>query len=101
MGYYTYFRLEVTPESEEVRRVTEEDESYSYALSESGGDSCKWYDHESDMRELSSRFPNQLFELTGEGEEAGDLWVKYFKDGKMQSCPAIITYDPFDASKLR
>ena len=63
-------------------------------------ESCKWYEHEADMREFSKRYPVVLFTLAGEGEEAGDLWKKYFKNGKMQIAKAVITYDDFDAKKL-
>lgn len=56
-------------------------------------DSCKWYDHEKDMKALSVQFPAYAFFLSGEGEEAGDLWKKYFFRGKMQVAKAKITYD--------
>lgn len=64
-------------------------------------DSCKWYDHEDDMRRLSLRFPDVVFTLNGEGEESGDVWVKYFKDGKMQVDKAVIKFAPFDPKKLQ
>lgn len=100
MGYYTKYSVVITPDSEEIRQHIEDDYALGYALRDSG-DSCKWYDHEADMRELSRKFPEALFELTGEGEDNGDLWRKYFRNGKMQSCPAQITYEPFDEAKLR
>jgi hypothetical protein len=64
-------------------------------------DSVKWYDHETDMKRLSERFPDVLFTLKGEGEEAGDVWVKYFKGGKMQTSKAEIKLDTFDPKKLK
>jgi hypothetical protein len=53
------------------------------------------------MRAFSKIYPNTLFKLKGEGEEAGDVWIKYFKNGKMQSCPAKITFEEYDENKLK
>ena len=52
------------------------------------------------MREISRKYKDVLFKLSGEGEETGDLWVKYFKNGKMQHCEARIEFDPFDEKKM-
>jgi hypothetical protein len=98
MGYYTRYEVEIKPDSNEIREAIEENEYMNYAFD---GNECKWYEHEGDMKELSRQFPDALFKLTGEGEEAGDLWHKYFKNGKMQSCYAKIVYDEFDESKLK
>jgi len=70
---------------------------YTYLWS----DPCKWYNHEKDMREFSRMYPDILFILSGEGEESGDLWRAYFKNGKMQMTMAKIVYDKFDAGQLK
>lgn len=80
--------------------------SYSnaeYALHESGdcSQSCKWYDHESNLKMFSKEYPDYLFELSGEGEESGDIWKKYFHDGKIQTCKSVITFEKFDEKKLK
>lgn len=61
---------------------------------------CKWYEHEEDMRRFSKLYPFILFELSGEGEESGDIWRKYFLNGKMQYCKSKIEFEPFDETKL-
>lgn len=53
------------------------------------------------MRELSKLFPTALFKLHGEGEENGDIWDKYFKDGKMQECYVKMMIEDYDESKLK
>lgn len=63
-------------------------------------DSANWDDHEKDMLKLSREFPKTLFKLHGEGEEDGDIWDKYFLNGKIQRCHAKIIIDDFDITKL-
>ena len=60
----------------------------------------KWYEHQLDMRRFSSKFPNVLFVLSGEGEENDDMWVEYYRNGLMQVARAQITFDDFDEDKL-
>lgn len=62
--------------------------------------STKWYDHEKDMLRVSEKYPSVLFILSGQGEESDDMWRKYFYNGKVQSVDAVVTYPPFDESKL-
>lgn len=61
---------------------------------------CKWYHHEIDMAAVSHTFPDVLFTLSGEGEESGDIWKKYFLNGMVQLTEASIVFDEFDPSKL-
>jgi hypothetical protein len=65
-----------------------------------GSGQVKGYSHEEEMREISGRFPSVVFLLEGDGEESPDTWKKYFKNGKMQECQAIITFDEYDEDKL-
>lgn len=64
-------------------------------------DSCKWYTHNEDMIQISEKYKNVLFTLTGIGEEEYDIWRTYYYNGKMQSVPAKVTFDSFDPSKLQ
>lgn len=88
MGYYTRYTL--TQERNLVSPATfaaliAGNEEASYALSSDGsstGEESKWYRNEEDMCGFSQREPMVLFKLHGEGEEAGDIWDKYFAGGK-------------------
>jgi hypothetical protein len=115
MGYNTAYSLDVqvffnggsqlvdSPDLDSIitqLRLT--NESADYALNEDGSmrDECKWYEHEKDMRAFSQHHPAVLFTLHGEGERGGDLWTKYFLDGKCQVAEAEIQIAPFDFEKL-
>ncbi|MEK4006519.1 hypothetical protein [Paenibacillus sp. FSL H3-0333] len=103
MGYYTQYELDfvgnIEPNDyEEIQVYIRSDDTMQYAIVDE--QECKWYDHEKDMIQMSKRFPYVVFMLRGQGEESGDLWVKYFKDGKRQIAEARITYDEFDSNKL-
>jgi hypothetical protein len=108
MGYYTSYSLKVYEGERTIQEIlaelieTGEFEYLDYALDEDGDslEPCKWYDHEADLIEISKRYPDIVFVLKGEGEEPGDLWYKYFKNGKIQRCYAEITFEPYDESKL-
>lgn len=97
MGYYTdYDFSDLTDEQlQTVNEVSEYNFSHSY------NDSCKWYSWHEHMIEVSKRFPDDLLVISGDGEEQGDQWKAYFKNGKSQVCKAVITFEEFDESKLK
>lgn len=64
-------------------------------------DDWKWYEHQKDMKAISRAFPDVLFTLSGEGEEAEDIWKEYYLNGKVQVEKAVITTGKFDKSKLK
>lgn len=109
MGYSITYNLKVHTGEKSIKDIYSEweegkfdFEGFDYAIDDNGEmcDSVKWYDHEKDMKQLSLQYPNSVFLLTGEGEENDDIWQKYFKNGKIQSCYAKITFDEFDEKKL-
>lgn len=96
MGYETRYELSWGPWSVETDFVVADhissDEAMSYALMPDGGTrlKCKWHDHVRDIASLSKKCPGVTFHLTGEGEEAGDIWDAYALDGKVQKHKAKI-----------
>ncbi len=66
-----------------------------FDVASEGCDSIKWYEHEKDMLFASTVFPDWIFELSGEGEESGDIWVKWFWNGKMQGGKAEVVLPQF------
>jgi len=107
VSYHTDYKLDTIDKygmgfmDEELEAAMSEEDRWGDSLiNMPDWDSCSWYDHETDMREFSKRFPDILFKLRGEGAESGDIWAKYFKDGKMQDCQAEINIPPYDESKL-
>lgn len=85
-----------------IAELREFSEEANYALDNDGetNESCKWYDHQKELREFSTRYPDLIFKLHGEGEESGDLWDEWYVNGKMQIGKAIITYPDFNPSNL-
>lgn len=103
MGYCTSYELSILGGHYELlERIIEKDDDMFYGLDLTGEpvDAVTWYPHENDMKAVSKEYPNHVFKLEGYGEDNGDIWVKYFKDGKMQECRAKITFDEYDESKL-
>ena len=101
MGYYTTYTLSATQgydKQEEIEEKLQEISGNSIGFGRD--DSYKWYDHEHDMKDISKIYPETTFLLEGQGEESGDIWRKYFKNGKMQVCKAKIVFPAFDESKL-
>lgn len=108
MGYYTNFLvtavvddLNVIPDDAEVLATFKSITGYSLD-DEWSLNMVKWYDHEMDMRRLSARYPQCVWQLDGGGEEQGDIWRKYFHDGRMQraNSEVAIKHDAYNETKL-
>ncbi len=97
MGYYSKFDITVLKVGETVVPETgvgflpmmqklEDISGYSFDEEDNtftGGDNYKWYDCTKDMKALSAEFPEALFKVHREGEDAGDIEETYFKGGKL------------------
>lgn len=109
MGYNTDYELDIqcSPCGVDTVPIIAEASEMCFGLSETGEccEAVKWYDHESDMKEFSKKYPEITFELSGVGEEVlienPDIWKKYFKNGKMQVCRASVEFDNYSIEKLR
>ena len=130
MGYYTRFNIEVQDidkkgydaykivkymldkqnesdafypfrhQLEDFIKDTDSELGTSYRLYLDDNDEYKWYECDDEMIALSKEFPEVLFKVHGEGEESGDIWDRYFMNGKTQYCPAEVMCPPFDRTKL-
>lgn len=98
MGYTTHYSIETDGDTDAIIGAIRKVSGYGSILFE---DSVKWYDNEKDCKEVSLKFPDTLITIKGEGEDPSDIWYQYFKNGKSQYCPAIITFEPFDESKMK
>lgn len=81
--------------------ITAHEEIYGIDNIGQSTESVKWYDHEEHMVKMSKHIKDVLFKLEGKGEESGDIWIKYFLNGKKQICRGNIVFDDFDESKLK
>lgn len=102
MGYYTSFAINISKDEPSFRdrlelisdEQFEQDGTYYYTY-------AKWYDYAKNMCELSKEFPNLVITVNGSGEEPGDLWQDYWKEGKWHHQVINITFDSFDPYKLQ
>ena len=100
MGYYTDYELTTSsslpPNFLDVFLNTTGYSLYDFTLS------GKWYNFKEDMLEISKLYPDIVFQLDGVGEESGDVWRIYFKNGKHQNAntQVTVTHDGFDELKL-
>jgi hypothetical protein len=113
MGYETRFEIfangsEDTIDKTQRRPKDEVVELVLKALSETGREgewmaeelesyycgSAKWYEYAKDMTAVSKELPDILICVEGYGEERGDIWRHYFKNGKHKKVKAEITFEP-------
>lgn len=60
-----------------------------------------WYAHDHDMLLLSKEFPTVTFKLHGRGEDYGDVWDTYYRNGKMCTYTLPLEMPPFNEKDLR
>lgn len=101
MGYYTDYVLSAYryPADADLKAVSAAIRHIDGGIFEEWNDEewhsyAKWHSQDEDMYTLSIAFPHILFALHGNGEDADDLWIEYWKNGSMQHCHAEIP--PYD-----
>jgi hypothetical protein len=104
MGYNTYREFEI--EGIDNSGLTEED--HTIAIGELTGygptlfeEANKWYEEILEMTEYSKRHPKTTFKITGEGEEAGDVWIRYYLNGKTQELIPTVTWPEFNVNNFK
>lgn len=108
MGYYTTYRLKQPEEwTEEMKQALVEIQPDYFPTTDpvddwlnDDFDDCKWYDHETNMIELSDRFQEVLFQVHCRGED-GSEWINYFMNGKSTTCYGEVVFEKFDQTKLK
>lgn len=106
MGYHTSYDLTVknNDKDESIQWAAAINEFLGYPLFSENtpyASDTTWNNEEKDMRKFSQLHPDILFEIEWDGDNSEDKGTTYYKNGKMQECEAIITYPPFDESKLQ
>lgn len=100
MGYYTWYTLDILedPDNQEDQFWEELDNLIGFAedFKKYNSSEAKWYYWERDMIEISKKFPNMLFLLSGEGEEPLDVWNCYFCNGKSHYREIQVSWESFD-----
>ncbi len=105
MGYYTDFTIKAnTSQTTFNEAITQLSDISGYTFHSHWNEArlleSKWYKHDSDMATLSNNFVDVLFEVCGVGEDEGDLWKSYYKNGKLFTSNGKIVFEDFDESKL-
>lgn len=100
MGYYTEYELNIECNGESIEDIvnyikTHEVMNYALYIPHSWdkcdtslfcgiNESCKWYDHDTDMVVMSARFPRAMFILEGQGEDYEDGWQTWYEGGEIK-----------------
>lgn len=93
MGYYTDYSIELLNCNKEDEDTIIQDIKDTSGYADVFEESVKWYDYSADMKNVSLRYPEVTFILSGEGEEAGDIWKSYFEAGSEKHIRAKLTFE--------
>lgn len=105
MGYCTRFECDVYKKTDEDKFIRPKDfhweivhkrvqNEYKRSWGDLFGDELKWYGYKDDMIKLSTEFNDLYFNLSGYGEESGDVWKQVFHNGKVIASWTLQTTEP-------
>lgn len=107
MGYNTVYSLEIGSleglTKLQQRDLYEEEIDGSFTIGQLTNGDCdemRWYQHDDDMDLISKNYPNVLFTLRGEGEESGDIWQTWYRNGKHITVRAEVVIPEPDLTQL-
>lgn len=109
MGYRINFTLNILDNTEVqidetavIAQLRSECTRAAWALEEDGSSRVEttWDTIDEDLKAFSLKHPTLIFEMYRMGDSDDDRVYTYYKNGKMQECPATITFDDYDESKL-
>lgn len=99
MGYYTRYELTIIS-GDDGKTDYEKEISVLADYGNCFEDEIKWYNCKNDMLKFSKQHPKTTFLVQGFGEEDGDIWKCWFKNGKSFYSKAKLVFEEFDESKL-
>lgn len=100
MGYYTYHTVIVKGDIDVEAFKEDFEEVVGTPLEHIEADCYRWYDLKDDMEKLSSKYLNNLFIVTRDGENSQDFSKEYFYRGNHESTPAVFHYPEPNYNKL-
>jgi hypothetical protein len=101
MGYYTDYDFSCNPVDviQEINKISGYGDDENDCRGEYWG--VKWYNWATHMKQVSLLFPDILIKLSGVGEENGDQWIAYFKNGQHSVIKAEVLFPEFDEGDLK
>jgi len=104
MGYYSIYKLTIVEGNDNATDYEKEiskNSEYGDGSYNVFGDETKWYNCTEDMLKFSKKHPDTLFLVEGSGGEQGDVWKKYFKNGKYFYTKAKMVFEKYSEDKLK
>lgn len=85
MGYYTTYQITCSDPGQTDEAIDWLVERTGMSRDHFNGNlPAKWYNYNEDMVALSLTRPGLTYRLEGHGEDTGDVWVAWYRDGQTQ-----------------